>query len=229
MTLLLYDLAGRDERRRFSPYCWRTRLALAHKGLDVETIPWRFTDKDAIARSGQTKVPVLVDEGEWIWDSWEIAVHLERKYPYRPSLFAGNQGLTRLYSSLADRLVASIFPLIAPDILSIVHEKDVDYFRTSREKRSGKRLEDLVTDRAERLKSFRESLQPFRTVAASQPYFGGENPRYADYALFGPFQWTRCTSPLTLLDDGDPLRVWFERMLDLFGGLGRYAPALETD
>ena len=40
----MYDLAGADEKRRFSPYCWRIRMALAHKGLDVECMPWRFTE-----------------------------------------------------------------------------------------------------------------------------------------------------------------------------------------
>ena len=33
----LYELAGADENRRFSPYCWRARMALAHKGLEVES------------------------------------------------------------------------------------------------------------------------------------------------------------------------------------------------
>ncbi len=36
-------------------------MALAHKGLDVESIPWRFTEKDAVARYGSEKVPVLLD------------------------------------------------------------------------------------------------------------------------------------------------------------------------
>jgi glutathione S-transferase len=61
MTLHLYDLAGAQPERRFSPYCWRIRLALAHKSLPVETIPWRFTEKAEIAPSGQTLVPVLVN------------------------------------------------------------------------------------------------------------------------------------------------------------------------
>ena len=52
MTLRMYDLAGAEPRRRFSPYCWRIRLALAHKELAVETIPWRFTKKTEIAASG---------------------------------------------------------------------------------------------------------------------------------------------------------------------------------
>jgi len=44
MAITLYDLAGAETDRRFSPFCWRTRMALAHKRLDVETVPWRFTE-----------------------------------------------------------------------------------------------------------------------------------------------------------------------------------------
>ena len=48
MTIQLYDLAGADENSRFSPFCWRARMALAHKGLAYETIPWRYSDKAKI-------------------------------------------------------------------------------------------------------------------------------------------------------------------------------------
>ena len=44
MPIILHDLAGADPALRFSPYCWRTKLALAHKGLAVTTLPWRFRD-----------------------------------------------------------------------------------------------------------------------------------------------------------------------------------------
>jgi hypothetical protein len=33
MAIKLYDLAGAETDRRFSPYCWRARMALVHKGL----------------------------------------------------------------------------------------------------------------------------------------------------------------------------------------------------
>jgi hypothetical protein len=33
MGMQLYDLAGAESERRFSPYCWRIKLALMHKGL----------------------------------------------------------------------------------------------------------------------------------------------------------------------------------------------------
>ena len=45
MPIVMYDLAGADPALRFSPYCWRMRMALAHKGLAVETVPWRFTER----------------------------------------------------------------------------------------------------------------------------------------------------------------------------------------
>ena len=56
MALVLYELCGAADLR-FSPYCWRTRLALEHKGIGYETVPVLFTDKPKIAFSGQKRVP----------------------------------------------------------------------------------------------------------------------------------------------------------------------------
>jgi hypothetical protein len=61
-SMKLFDLAGAEPDRRFSPYCWRTKLALAHKGLTTETVPWRFFEKDAIAMSGQGRVPASLPD-----------------------------------------------------------------------------------------------------------------------------------------------------------------------
>jgi glutathione S-transferase len=230
MTLHLYDLAGADLGRRFSPYCWRIRLALAHKRLPIETIPWRFTEKTEIARSGGQTVPVLVDGDRWIADSWTIANYLEDAYPDSPSLFGGAAGrrLTRHYSSLADALVLGIFPFIALDILEHVADQDRDYFRASREQRVGKTLEAFVADRNARLAGFRASLAPLRATLKAQPFFGGNEPLYADYALFGPFQWARCISPFALLEEGDPVKLWRDRLLDWFGGLARKSVAYDV-
>jgi hypothetical protein len=35
MSLILHELTG-AEGRCFSPFCWRSAMALAHKGLDWE-------------------------------------------------------------------------------------------------------------------------------------------------------------------------------------------------
>jgi glutathione S-transferase len=230
MKLRLYDLAGSESDRRFSPYCWRTRMALAHKGLAFETIPWRFTEKEEIAPSGQKLVPVLVDRERWISDSWTIANYLEDSYPDSPSLFGGDSArrLTRHYSSLADSLVGAIFPFVAMDILQHLADQDRDYFRESREKRVGKPLEAFVADRDTKLPAFRASLMPLRQTLNAQPFLGGDEPLYADYAMFGPFQWARCISPFQLLEEGDPVKLWRDGLLDRFGGMARKAVAYDA-
>src|SRR3954465_11296126 len=92
MALKLFELVGTDAERPFSPFCWRTRMALAHKGLGAEKVPWCFTEKAAIAPHKSEKVPVLLDGETAVADSWAIALYLEDSYPDRPSLFGGAGG-----------------------------------------------------------------------------------------------------------------------------------------
>ena len=60
---------------------------------------------------------------------------------------------------------------------------------------------------------------------AQEPYVSGKTPAFADYILFGAFQWARAVSPLRLLEPDDPVYAWRERMLDLYDGLARKAKA----
>ena len=221
-TLKLYDLAGAEADRRFSPYCWRVKLALAQKGLAVETIPWRFTEKDAIAFSKQGRVPVLIDGERWVNDSWAIAEYLETAYPDRPSIFGGPAGkaLARFHANWADTfLQPAMVKFVVLDIWQHAAAKDRDYFRQSREERLGKTLEALVADRDKAVIAFRDSLQPLRLTLKTQRFLGGDAPLYADYAVLGSFQWCRCVSDFQLLASDDPIYAWRQRMLDLFDGL----------
>ncbi len=218
----LYDLAGAEEDRRFSPFCWRARLALAHKELPVRTLAWRFTEKERLAPSGQGRVPVLVDNGRWVADSWVIATYLEETYPDRPSLFGGGAGraLSRFYSNWADSaLHPGLIRFVLLDVWRHLAPQDRDYFRRSREERFGATLEAVVADRDQRLDGFRQSLTPLRLTLQTQPFLGGERPLYADYIVFGGFQWARCISDYALLAADDPVAAWRRRMLELFGGL----------
>lgn len=229
MTRKLYDLAGAEPALRFSPYCWRTKMALAHKGIDVETIPWRFTDTEVISFSGQGRVPVLIDGERTISDSWAIANHLEDTYADRPSLFDGPGGraVSRFVNSWADGVVnAAISRVVLVDILSCLDPKDLDYFRRSREQRFGMSLEQVVADREGNLAALRRSLEPLRMTLATQKYLGGDQPRYADYIVFGSLQWARCVSSVALLAEDDPVAVWQHALLDAFDGLARKSPAI---
>ncbi len=219
----LYDLAGADPERRFSPYCWRTKLALAHKGLPVETIPWRFMDKTAIAFSGQGRVPVIVDGETTVYDSWTIAVHLETAHPDKPSLFGSASGLalTRFINQWTDKVMHPVLvPLLLVDIFAHIDAGDREYFRASREKVFGMSIEQFSADREVKVPQFRQAIEPLRAVLQAQPYLAGDQPAYADYIVFGTFQWARCISPFKLLVEDDPIAGWRSRMLDACGGIG---------
>jgi glutathione S-transferase len=225
MTIVLYDLAGADPDVRFSPYCWRTRFALAHKGIPVETVPWRFTDREVIAFSGQGRVPVIRDDTTVVSDSWTIAEYLEDQVP-TPTLFGGATGRAHalFVNAWADAvLVGGIARFIVRDLIDTIDPKDRDYFRSSREARFGRSLEAVQEGREDRLAAFRELLLPLRLVLRRRQWFGGAAPSYADHIVAGTLMWPRCASRFELLEGNDPVAQWHERVLDLYGGLGRQA------
>ncbi|MGJ4885544.1 glutathione S-transferase family protein [Bradyrhizobium sp. HKCCYLRH1065] len=227
MAVKLYELVGTDASRPFSPYCWRTRMALAHKGLSADTIPWRFTEKSAIAPHGSEKVPVMLDGDRAVADSWAIANYLEDTYPDRPSLFggAGGRAMGRFLNAWGDiAIVGGIFPLIIADIPKNLAAEDADYFRKSREARFGKSLEEVMASRDQAVIGFRRSLEPLRQTLKTQAFIGGDAPDYADYIVFGGFQWARVVSPFRLLEESDSVHAWRERLLDAFDGLARKSP-----
>lgn len=226
MSIILHDLAGADPALRFSPYCWRTRFALAHKGLAVETVPWRFHETARLAALGAEKVPVIEDHGRVVTDSWAIAAYLEDTYPDRPSLFGGPGGLAhaRFLNAWADAILnAGAVSMVAADIWAALDPRDQPYFRQSREARLGGTLEDLAAGREARLAGWRHSLTPLRLVLRAQPWLGGAAPSYADYIVAGSLQWPRVISQFPLLAEDDTLRPWFDRVLALFDGLGARA------
>ena len=58
MTITVYELDGTVDVR-FTPYCWRTLLALSHKEFnDIERGPVSFRDRSPIAFSNQERVPL---------------------------------------------------------------------------------------------------------------------------------------------------------------------------
>ena len=231
MAITLYDLAGAEPDRRFSPFCWRTKMALAHKGLEVETIPWRFTEKDRLPQPNQGRVPVIVDNDRVVHDSSAIAEYLETRYPDRPSLFGDERAraLTRFVQNWTETVLQpGLVGFVVLDICRHSAPEDQEYFRRSREERFGTTLEDVVKDRAAKLPAFRDSLAPLRRTVERQKFLAGAAPAYADYVVFGAFQWARAISDFELLAADDPVAAWRGRLLDLFNGLARKAPGYSS-
>jgi glutathione S-transferase len=228
MTITLYDLAGSEPERRFSPFCWRSKMALAHKGLAVDTVPWRFTEKDRLPTPNAERVPVIVDDGRVVHDSTAIADYLETRYPDRSPLFGGAvaHALTRFVQNWTETVLQTgIVGFVVLDIWQHIGPADQAYFRRSREARFGRSLEQVVAGREARLPAFRDSLAPLRRTVERQPFLAGDAPAYADYIVFGAFQWARAISDFELLAADDPIAAWRGRLLDAFDGLARRSPA----
>lgn len=228
MTILLYDLVGADEKRPYSPHCWKIAMALAHKRLSFDTIPTRFLDIPHVEGGVSKTVPVLRDGDKVVADSFAIAVYLETTYPDRPTLFGGEGGMAM--ARMIERWSQTqLHPFLgSAALLEIYHRQDVPnaaYFRESREARYGQPLEDVSANRDDHLEAFRRKLEPLRSMLDYQPFIGGQSPLFPDYILFGALQWVRVTSAYRFLDAGDAINAWFERCLDLHDGLARRVPA----
>ncbi len=216
MTILLYDLYGAEKDRRFSPYCWRTKMALRHKGLDFETEPVRFGTMGDI-----TQVPTLVDGDVTLTESFDIACYLEDAYPDRPSLFDGaaGRGEARFINAWSDTVMSpAMVWLYMLDIYAHLHPDDQAYFRQSREKRFGMTLEEFSAETEQKRAGIQKALTPLRTILATQDFICGDAPAYGDYAVFGPFASSRAITKSKLLEPDDPVYAWRARMLDLFDG-----------
>jgi glutathione S-transferase len=228
MTILIYELVGADQSRPFSPHCWKAVMALAHKGLDYRRVPTRFLEVSGVEAGVSKTVPVIRDGERVVADSFTIAEYLDDTYPERPTLFGGPGGraMARFIERWSQLTIHSYLGQAALiDIHVRQDEKNQAYFRTTREARFGRSLEQAAAGRDGGLAAFRASLEPLRSTLSYQPFIGGHGPLFADYIVFGALQWVRVVSPFAYVADDDPIAAWFERCLDLFEGLGRAVPA----
>jgi glutathione S-transferase len=223
----LFDLAARDDKIRFSPFCWRTKMALRHKGLAFETIPWRFTEKDRVRQTGQGRVPVLIDGERWVHDSWQIALYLDRTYPDRPALMKtnGERAAARFMNFWCDLTFhLALRGLLFLDVIAMAADKDKSYFRESREKALGMTLEEACGDREEAIRALTKTLAPIEATLGENDFFGGAHPNYSDYVLFGSLQWAHVVSGTIFVAPDSATAKWFERILGLNDGFARAAP-----
>lgn len=220
MTIKLYDLVGRDDRR-FSPACWRIKMALAHKGLAFETLPTPFT-KIPMIEGGVTKtVPLLVDGDKVIGDSHKIVHYLDDAYPDTPSVLGG-PAAAALTDFVNVWVLSEIHTRLATLLIKDIHDSclpaDQTYFRESREGRMGKSLEAVQEGREGRVQEFRDALRPLRILLERQSYLGGDGPLYADYIVLAAFLWARCSSDFDVLALDDPLIAYLRRLMTAHDG-----------
>ncbi|HVF77168.1 MAG TPA: glutathione S-transferase family protein [Solirubrobacteraceae bacterium] len=85
-------------RARFSTNVERVALALAHKGLEVESVWIEYSDRSPVERvSGQSLVPVVeLEDGAVVFDSMQIVRVLEELHPSPPLYPADAAGRARM-------------------------------------------------------------------------------------------------------------------------------------
>jgi glutathione S-transferase len=226
MTLVFHERIGLNGRR-ISPFSWRIRYALAHKGIDPAVIPTRFADVQRIRDlSGQHFTPIIEHESKVVHDTWAIACYLEDRFPDRPSLFGGDagRGAARFVNIWSDTVLApSLRAQIYADFVRVIDPGDRAYFRETREAQLGMTLEALCAGRDAALPAVAASCAPLQRTLSEQKFLGGAAPAYVDHIVFSVFQWARVGSPrdvLALLDGVNAIIAWRDRMIGLFGGLG---------
>ncbi len=221
MALTLYELVD-GNGRRYSPYCWRIRMALAHKGLDAAIeLCWHSDTK--LKFSGQSLVPVLADRERVVTDSWAIACYLDEAYADRPMLMEREQGrsFAKFLNNWTDTIIGR--PLVRSlylDIWKTLHScVDRDEFRERREKRNGASLEALFANRNKDFEKLNRAIAPLEQLLTKQPFIAGSAPAYVDYIVFGTLQMPRLLNIEPLSDAQGAIARWRRDMRGLFGGL----------
>jgi glutathione S-transferase len=222
--ITLYDLQL-STGATISPFVWATKYALAHKGFEIETVPGGFTGIMERTGGKSERLPAIVDDGEWVLDSWGIVEYLDEKYPDRPMLIPHESvgQLTRLMDAwLWPTAMGPWMRCYCKDYRDLSLPQDHEYVTTTRENMLGMTLEEMQSGREERLPKISAAIEPLRTTLREKPWLGGSTPNYADYRALAAFLFTASVATTPALAADDPIRDWVDRGFDLYGGLGRH-------
>ena len=194
-------------RAPFSTNVERVALALAHKGLDVESVVISYDDRSPVVEvSGQGLVPVLVDGDEVVTDSVRILRHLEAKWP-DPPLFPRDP---------ARRAELDVFLDWFNEVWKVAPNGIED--ELERGSPDELRIEELSG-------RMRASLDLFEGLLEGRDYLFGDDFSAADCAAFPFLKYARVRDPADdelfhrileehlRLGDGFPrLAAWIERV-----------------
>ncbi|MGA2776811.1 MAG: glutathione S-transferase N-terminal domain-containing protein, partial [Steroidobacteraceae bacterium] len=186
----LYELVL-DNGRSSSPFVWRIRYALAHKGLPFDSVPIGFTEIPGVFDGRFKTVPVIEHADTTLAESWDIAEYIDRAFPDAPLLFAGaaENAMVHFFDTwFSGEVLRKMFRVYILDVHDAARPEDRAYFRKSREiMLKGTTLEAYTKDRAAALPALRDSLRPLRSHVSRYAFLGGDSPNYADYIALGAF------------------------------------------
>jgi len=225
--ITLYDLQLRTGAT-ISPFVWATKYALAHKGFQIDIVPGGFTGIMQRTNGKSERLPVIVDDGKWVLDSWEIAEYLDSAYPERPTLVGDKKTYvaTRFIENwLWGNVLREWMPNIVQDYRDMSLDVDHEYVTKTRSP-PGKTLEEIQAGREDRLPLVPPKLELLRTTLRESKWLGGDSPNYTDYRALAVFLFMAAVATTPVLTDDDPIRGWIDRGFDLYPGAGGHVGGL---
>ena len=114
-----------------SPYCQKVRLVLAEKDLSyektfVDLLKNEQKSPDFLRLNPYGKVPVLIDDGEAIYDSTVINEYLDDEYPHPPLMpvASGERARVRMFEDFADNSFTAQGGLLAAELRKPAEQVD---------------------------------------------------------------------------------------------------------
>jgi len=188
-------------RAPFSTNVERVALALAHKGLEVESVWIEYADRSPVERvSGQPLVPVVeFDDGAVVFDSMQIVRVLEERFPSPPLYPADAAGRARTIHFIG--WFNDVWK-VAPNAIEAEIGRDAPDVA---------RIDELAAQ-------MRSSLDRFEAMLEGREYLMGDAFGAADCAAYPFLKYAAWRDPA---DD-----ELFHRVLDGYQDLGEDHPCL---
>ncbi len=170
------------------PYCHRTRIVLAEKGITYEIANVKADNlpEDLVDLNPYNSVPTLVDRELVLYDSRVIIEYLDERFPHPPLMPV--DPVSRAKSRLA------------------LHRIDLDWHSQVAELESGDEKRA-----AKARKILRDSLTASAEVFAVKPYFLSDEFSLVDCAI-APLLWRLETYGVELPSQAKHVQAYAERM-----------------
>ncbi|KAL5504852.1 hypothetical protein ACEPAH_7515 [Sanghuangporus vaninii] len=213
--ITLYDIPSQLPDKVWSPNTFKSRISLNYKGIPYKTEWVEYPDIESTlkqiggAPTGKWSdgrdyysLPAIHDSatGKVIVDSARIAAYLDETYPDKPVLYPPS---SKAATAVLDHVVGENFsvpirPINLPAAHKILNPPSQVYFRTTREKMSGKKLEDFAPPGPVRdavWKTVKEGLDRladfYERNGEDKLYYFGDTFSFADTIVIGYLLWTK--------------------------------------
>ncbi|KAI1809015.1 hypothetical protein GGS20DRAFT_447038 [Poronia punctata] len=222
--IILYDVPTGPPGRPFAPNPWKTRFALNFKraGFTTEWVDF-VKIKEMRQRLGAEPVrffpngephytvPVIKDTSTntVVGDSFDIALHLEKKYPDAPSLFRGPVSLYAAFNSQIETVFYTAMALCSEGF-PFNPETEAEGKAEMCRRHGVKSYDDLIIPAEARrniLDTFKNTLGDVDKIFqfAAGPFIGGQEPDYADFILGAWLMFFNVTVP-----EFEEIRTWHD-------------------